>query len=92
MRNDQVYVGSFNRRLFDGNAVVISVALGIRMIRVLSDEWLREQTIRPSTSGWYELVIERMARTKGGKRMVSESGASYNADVLKRVMQEVRHD
>ncbi len=63
------------------------------MIRVLSDEWLREQTMRPSTSGWYELVIERMTKTKGGRRMVSDSGAaSYNADVLKQVMQEVRHD
>ena len=54
----------------------------------VSDEWLRMQTDRPSTHGWYDMVTKRLKELSKGKVRIIDDQAWWKAEDVLRVFKE----
>lgn len=54
----------------------------------VSDEWLRMQTDRPSTHGWYDLVTKRLKELSKGKVRLMDNQVWWRYDDVLKVFKE----
>ncbi len=54
----------------------------------VSDEWLRLQTDRPSTHGWYDMVTKRLKELSKGKVRLMDNQVWWRYDDVLKVFKE----
>ena len=58
------------------------------MIRTVTDQWLRDQTTTPSTSGWYDLIVEHLNRKSSTKAYIINGKCKWNEDAVRALLKK----
>lgn len=62
------------------------------MIRTVSDKYLREQTVRPSTRGWYDLIVKKLESKRSSRPFIVNGEKRWNADAVAKLLKTSPED